>query len=500
MERATSDRGVRLLHARSMGLVPVVPPSETEDSSCGLPGCGLFGHRSGSRTTERRFIGESREHWPSHRTVVSSYRKQLRDYNLSHVMEKTAGEDNLIKRNGLDRLERYRVTLEDVNGPWVKIPMNSTNANEGKEGAGCYYVRPVYEQEIAYKLIDEPLAAENETIASLSPRKRQKYLRKRQKELMYQHKQEKKILSALDHPNIIKPVIINEAGKSGKGDSWEAQKRVVIAVRPFSVTERRELAETITEHDDVEEDHQIDFDFEVVESFDEGPAGIPLPPAETTLLNEISTGLLSEREKYDVVLAMVDAVAYTHQRGCVHLDIKPRNMVMVDGRWVLTGWTLSHHYKDMPGGSLAFIPVYDKQGYFLFGSNHYQAPQIYVRRCFCPTDTAIEREIQAMKTGNGQAPFCETDARAADAYSLGIVLFELLTEENPTPSSVQLEYATPHCIERIFQSNVNRCLRNHRESLGEYYRIVSALLQSKCSDRITVATAKAMLEKVSPPQ
>ena len=504
MERATIDQGVKLLQEQPADF-SALAHLETEDSRCGRLGHRLgwsrFGHWFGFLTTAvRRSVNNLWEKQLGHRIAVRSYEKTLRDYNVSHVMEKTAGEDNLIKRNAFDRLERYRITLEDADAPWVELSLYSTNDNENEEAVRNYHVPALREQEIAYKLVDGSVAVENETAASMSPHEQQA-------QLMCQHEREKKILSALDHPNIIKPVIINETGEVGENDSWQArkdswqaQKRVVIETRPLSGTERCELAAVITENDGVVmECHQIDFDFEVVESFEEGPAGIPLPLAEMTLLHAINTGLLLEREKYSVARAMVGAVAYAHRRGCVHFNIKPANIVRINDSWVLTGWTLAHHYEDMLGGSLDFMPAYNKQGYFLFGSDTYQAPQICVRKHFCTRSAAIEREIQAMKTGNGQAPFCETDARAADAYSLGIVLFELLTVENPTPSAMELQNTTPCDIERVFQDSVDRYLREYKEDLGEYYEIVSSLLQSKCSDRISVATAETMLDKISPP-
>ena len=488
MERATTDQSVRLLQEQPAGF-PTLTHLETEDSCCGRLS-RWFGFLT---TVVSRSVNDLWEKQLGHRIVLRSYAKTLRDYNVSHVMEKTAGEDNLIKRNAFDRLERYRITLEDADAPWVKLPLYSTNDNENEEAAYVYHVPALREQEIAYKLVDGSVVARNEMAASMSPRAQQA-------QLMRQHEREKKILSVLDHPNIIKPVTINATGENGENDSWQAQKRVVIETRPLSVTEGCELAATITESDGVGEDHQIDFDFEVVESFEEGPAGIPLPMAETTLLDEINTGLLVEQEKDSVARAMIDAVAYAHRRGCVHLNIKPANIVRIGDSWVLTGWTLAHHCEDMLGGSLDFMPVYNKQGYFLFGSDSYQAPQICVRKHFFIRSAAIGRdELQAMKTGNGQAPFCETDARDADAYSLGIVLFELLTVENPTPSAMELQNAT-HCdIERVFQDSVDRYLREYKEDLGKYYEIVSLLLQSKCSDRISVATAETMLKEISPP-
>ena len=497
MERATIDQGIELLQDQPAGF-SALAHLETENSCYGRLGSRLGSRLGCSRfgrgldfltTTVRRFVHEAWEKQLTYR-VVRSYKKTLRDYNVSHVMEKTAGEDNLIRCNAFDRLERYRITVEDPGAPWVKLFLYSTNNNENEETVHDYHVPALREREIAYKLVDGSVAAESEMAASVSPHEQQA-------QLMCQYEREKKILSALDHPNIIKPVIINETGKIGEDGSWQARKRVVIETRPLSVTERCELAATITEHDG--EGHEIDFDFEVVESFEEGPAGIPLPLAETTLLNAINAGLLSGREKYSIARAMVDAVAYAHRRGCVHFNIKPANIVKIDDSWVLTGWTLAHHYRDMLGGSLDFMPAYNKQGYFLFGSDNYQAPQICVRKNFCTRDAAVEREIQAMKTGNGQAPFCETDAREADAYSLGIVLFELLTVANPTPSARKLQNTAPRHIEKVFQENTDQYLQEYKENLGEYHEVVSLLLQSKCSDRISVATAAAMLGEISPP-
>ena len=419
--------------------------------------------------------------------VKGSYKKLLKKYNVNHVLEKTAGENNLLGEGSGGKVERYKVTAENVSLPKVKIPVYSTNDNEGKSPKDYHETPALHTQEIAYKRAG---------VRRMFSRTRRNSAEQRVAD--YCHSQEQKALAALDHPNIIKPVII-------EGDAWQAESMTVIEVRSLSEEEKqdlalsekekRELAVAMAKNDVIPEDDPIDFDFEVVESVETSPAGIPLPLVHATLMDKMATGL-SPEEKDNVVRGMIGAVAHAHQRGYVHLDIKPANILQKGDDWLLADWGFAHHYSDMHKGSMDFIPVCSIVGNgIFFGTTSYLSPQMYARSTLKYMPSKQKRSIrEAIKTGSGAYPLFQTDARAADAYSLGIVLFELLTGVNITPAYFTRGFLRN--LEEGFQKKVDSLLKKHQGSLGKYYEIVSLLLRSKCSERISVVEAEDMLRQI----
>ena len=417
--------------------------------------------------------------------VDRSYTKTLNDYNVSHVLEKTAGEDNTLGQGNFGKIERYGIT-EGATVP--KVVALDNDAEEDEDPVDNYDTPARHSHDIAYKTADGSQALDNDfnkVMGKSGIKEEAKYL----------HNQEKKALAALDHTNIIKPVTI-------EGDDWQAKKMVVIGVKSFSDQEKKDLAAVRVEKEYTPKkdkgEKEIDFDF-VEKPIITKPAGIPLPLADSTLRAEIETGL-SAKEKDNVVRSMVGAVAYMHQHGYVHLDINPNNILKKDDVWLLCDFGCAHHYSEMYEGTMDFMPMYIKKGPRLFyGTSNYLSPQMHARLSLNAIDVyQIPAVTEAIKTGNGNYPHFETDARAADAYSLGIVLFELLTGVNPTPHN--LNGKPLHKIEEIFQQNVTRLLQNHKESLGGYYDIVKSLLQSKCNNRMTVPAAESGLSQVSVPQ
>ncbi len=105
-------------------------------------------------------------------------------------------------------------------------------------------------------------------------------------------------------------------------------------------------------------------------------------------------------------------VAYAHEQGVVHLDIKPSNIVLDHGRGVyLVDWGIARRLAD---------PA--PQAASLYGTLGYMAPE-------------------CLRQGTGAG------TPAADVYGLGITLYEILTGQRPFQARNELMYAVKACHE-----------------------------------------------------
>ncbi len=117
-----------------------------------------------------------------------------------------------------------------------------------------------------------------------------------------------------------------------------------------------------------------------------------------TLAEVLAAGPLPVRRAAEIVQQLAEALAYAHDQGVVHRDVKPAN-VMIDpqGRAYLMDFGLARRRDD--GDRLT-------QDGSLLGTPAYMAPE------------------QAAGQGGEARP-------AGDQYSLGVVLYELLTGQTP---------------------------------------------------------------------
>ncbi len=125
--------------------------------------------------------------------------------------------------------------------------------------------------------------------------------------------------------------------------------------------------------------------------------------------------LLRQRGRYsveDAIPVMVQACAgigYAHRAGLVHCDIKPHNMIVTpDGRLKVTDFGIAR--------ALATIQP-DERAEVVWGSPQYFSPE--------------------QATGEAPSP-------ASDVYSLGIVLYEVLTGALPFNAPTSEELARMH--------------------------------------------------------
>lgn len=152
---------------------------------------------------------------------------------------------------------------------------------------------------------------------------------------------------------------------------------------------------------------------------DEGQRFIVMERVEgMSLQRKLDTvGALPLEEALAIALQIADALSYAHQRGIIHCDINPRNvMLRPDGQVKLVDFGIAR-----AGASTATLPTAQ------FGTVHYLAPE----------------QLE------GSPPNVQTDI-----YALGLVLYALLTgrppfdDPNPWRAATQRLHILPEPISR----------------------------------------------------
>src|SRR2546423_5864052 len=125
----------------------------------------------------------------------------------------------------------------------------------------------------------------------------------------------------------------------------------------------------------------------------------------------VRCGALPVREALQVALQIARALAFAHEQGLVHRDVKPQNVLLNgDGRAKVTDFGIARSV-DVAGVT---------QTGTVLGTSNYIAPE--------------------------QASGQPVDART-DVYSLGVVLYELLTGDLPFPGESFVAVAMKHVHE-----------------------------------------------------
>lgn len=154
----------------------------------------------------------------------------------------------------------------------------------------------------------------------------------------------------------------------------------------------------------------------------------------THLAQRQANRLFSIDEALDILIAIADALAYVHQNGLAHRDLKPNNIMLEGNRRVVL--------LDFGTVTSAHAPVEA-----MAGSPHYMAP-----------------EIIAGDDKGAHSP-------ALDIYSLGIIAHEMLTGSWPFVGTSTTEILTNHLSEPIPE------LRNIRPEVPEQMaRIIAEML------------------------
>lgn len=137
-----------------------------------------------------------------------------------------------------------------------------------------------------------------------------------------------------------------------------------------------------------------------------------------------------------IALRLADALQYAHERGLVHLDVKPGNVLLAaDGEPMLLDFHLSREplRPDQPAPE------------WMGGTRDYMSP---------------EQTEAIWDVRKGRPAGVSVDARS-DVYSLGVVTFEALAGRLPRPGdgAEALRRACP-VVPRGLADVIERCLRN----------------------------------------
>jgi len=162
----------------------------------------------------------------------------------------------------------------------------------------------------------------------------------------------------------------------------------------------------------------------LVQVYDQGwnQGGIPAVflvmeyiPGATLRDHLVAVGQLGAKESLEIIEQVLSALVYAHRAGIIHRDIKPENiMITADGRAKLGDFGLARAVST--GNTLT------ADANVLMGTVAYLAPE------------QVQRGI--------------ADAKS-DIYSLGIVLFEMLTGKKPYEGDSPIQIAYRHVHDRV---------------------------------------------------
>ena len=151
-----------------------------------------------------------------------------------------------------------------------------------------------------------------------------------------------------------------------------------------------------------------------------------------------TSGRIPFLEALNIFTQISEALAYAHDKGVVHADIKPENiLIRHDGKAMLTDFGLGRVAQSCSASLALEGSLITKEGQSIAGTLDYMSPE--------------------QKQGEDFGP-------ESDIYALGIVLFEMLTGELPQPQDLpsQLVGGLPHYIDQLFSKCYTRIDKRYK--------------------------------------
>ncbi len=230
---------------------------------------------------------------------------------------------------------------------------------------------------------------------------------------------------------------------------------------------------------DLEKVTATDLDAEYVlvdEVTEETEPGIQMDLATCNLKEKIPQ--MTEKECLQYTREMLSAVQYLHKHNICHMDIKPDNILSMDGKAVLTDFDIAIQKKKKQGKIIVTQMNRDDVSCTL----PYAAPELL--------------EFKKRKP----IPVATLETTGCDVWSLGCTIAEIFTGELLFPSSYE---GKNHYMNNYkgypYEKRLNEFLQVHQQKMGpNIAKLLRDMLQTDPAKRISGKQALAAFKKMYP--